>query len=232
VRSRWRSTTAEGSRTHFRNNRESDEAAQRDTSAVRATSSSVSPRERDFQRDEKCTERVAAAQVRPRLEAARARCAPRRRDGGGSARAGCTKLSRAPESTPTTWCRSGEEPTSASGRRSPGARFAPSCRNCLSGSIRSSPTVRRNGPSRRFESQVARREVRTILSKLSQQLDSIQPDGPAQWSQSAFVSGVKYLAVRHRPLTVRRCSDSRAPAGSIRLRRGFSRCTFDFSVHF
>jgi cytochrome P450 len=47
-------------------------------------------------------------------------------------------------------------------------------------------------------SQFARREVRTMLSRLAQQLESIEPNGPAQWSQSAFVSGVKHLPVRYR----------------------------------
>jgi cytochrome P450 len=46
-------------------------------------------------------------------------------------------------------------------------------------------------------SQVARREVRTMLSKLAQQLSSIEMAGPPQWSESAFVSGVKHLPVRY-----------------------------------
>lgn len=45
--------------------------------------------------------------------------------------------------------------------------------------------------------QFARREVRTMLAKLLPQLASIEPDGPAAWSQSHFVSGVKHLPVRY-----------------------------------
>jgi cytochrome P450 len=44
-------------------------------------------------------------------------------------------------------------------------------------------------------SQFARREVRTMLAKLGQQLAHIEPTGPAQWSESSFVSGVKHLPV-------------------------------------
>ncbi len=47
-------------------------------------------------------------------------------------------------------------------------------------------------------SQFARREVRTMLSRLAADLEFIEPNGPAQWSQSAFVSGVKHLPVRYR----------------------------------
>lgn len=47
-------------------------------------------------------------------------------------------------------------------------------------------------------SQFARREVRTMLAKLAAQLEAIEPAGPAQWSQSAFVSGVKHLPVTYR----------------------------------
>jgi cytochrome P450 len=47
-------------------------------------------------------------------------------------------------------------------------------------------------------SQFARREVRTMLSKLAQELVAIEPAGPVEWSQSAFVSGVKHLPVRYR----------------------------------
>ncbi len=47
-------------------------------------------------------------------------------------------------------------------------------------------------------SQFARREVRTMLSKLAGELESIEPAGPAEWSQSAFVSGVKHLPVSYR----------------------------------
>lgn len=47
-------------------------------------------------------------------------------------------------------------------------------------------------------SQFARREVRTMISKLAESLVSIEPAGEAEWSQSAFVSGVKHLPVRYR----------------------------------
>ncbi len=47
-------------------------------------------------------------------------------------------------------------------------------------------------------SQFARREVRTMLLKLAAQLAYIEGAGPAQWSQSAFVSGVKHLPIRYR----------------------------------
>lgn len=47
-------------------------------------------------------------------------------------------------------------------------------------------------------SQFARREVRTMLAKLSQQLAHIEPAGDAQWQTSYFVSGVKHLPVRYR----------------------------------
>lgn len=46
-------------------------------------------------------------------------------------------------------------------------------------------------------SQFARREVRTMLSKLATQLKGIEPDGAAEWSESAFVSGVKHLPVTY-----------------------------------
>ncbi|HLI24573.1 MAG TPA: cytochrome P450 [Acidimicrobiales bacterium] len=47
-------------------------------------------------------------------------------------------------------------------------------------------------------SQFARREIRTLLAKLAAELDWIEPAGDAQWSESAFVSGVKHLPVRYR----------------------------------
>jgi cytochrome P450 len=46
-------------------------------------------------------------------------------------------------------------------------------------------------------SQFARREVRTMLSRLAQQLTRIESAGPAQWSESAFVSGVKHLPIAY-----------------------------------
>jgi cytochrome P450 len=45
--------------------------------------------------------------------------------------------------------------------------------------------------------QFARREIRTMLSRLVPQLASISPDGDAAWSESHFVSGVKHLPVTY-----------------------------------
>jgi cytochrome P450 len=47
-------------------------------------------------------------------------------------------------------------------------------------------------------SRFARREIRTLLSKLLPKLESIELAGPVRWSQSHFVSGVKHLPVRYR----------------------------------
>lgn len=47
-------------------------------------------------------------------------------------------------------------------------------------------------------SQFARREVRTMLRKLAEQLDHIEPAGEAEWTMSNFVSGVKHLPVSYR----------------------------------
>lgn len=44
----------------------------------------------------------------------------------------------------------------------------------------------------------ARREVRTMLSKLLPQLERIELAGPARWAESTFVSGVKHLPVTYR----------------------------------
>ncbi len=46
--------------------------------------------------------------------------------------------------------------------------------------------------------QFARREVRTFLTTLLPQLAEIEPAGPARWSESHFVSGVKHLPIRYR----------------------------------
>lgn len=46
-------------------------------------------------------------------------------------------------------------------------------------------------------SQFARRELRTLLGKLAAELAYIEPAGPAEWSASNFVSGVKHLPVRY-----------------------------------
>jgi cytochrome P450 len=45
--------------------------------------------------------------------------------------------------------------------------------------------------------QFARREVRTFLGKLMRQVDDIEIVGPAAWSESHFVSGVKHLPIRY-----------------------------------
>lgn len=47
-------------------------------------------------------------------------------------------------------------------------------------------------------SQFARREIRTMLGKLSRELAAIEPAGEAEWARSAFVSGVKHLPVSYR----------------------------------
>jgi cytochrome P450 len=47
-------------------------------------------------------------------------------------------------------------------------------------------------------SQFARRELRVMLTKLVEQLASNEPAGPAAWSESSFVSGVKHLPIRYR----------------------------------
>ncbi len=44
----------------------------------------------------------------------------------------------------------------------------------------------------------ARREIRTMLGKLSEQLESIELNGAPQWSESHFVSGVKHLPIGYR----------------------------------
>jgi cytochrome P450 len=46
-------------------------------------------------------------------------------------------------------------------------------------------------------SQFARREVRTMVARLAQELQHIEPAGPALWSESAFVSGVKHLPMSY-----------------------------------
>jgi cytochrome P450 len=46
--------------------------------------------------------------------------------------------------------------------------------------------------------QFARREIRTMLGKLSRELVSIEPAGAAEWSQAHFVSGVKHLPISYR----------------------------------
>lgn len=47
-------------------------------------------------------------------------------------------------------------------------------------------------------SQFARRELRSFLRRLVDQIEVIEPDGPAQWAASHFVSGVKHLPIRYR----------------------------------
>lgn len=46
--------------------------------------------------------------------------------------------------------------------------------------------------------QFARREVRTMLGRLAQELSSIELAGPVEWAQSNFVGGVKTMPVRYR----------------------------------
>lgn len=47
-------------------------------------------------------------------------------------------------------------------------------------------------------SQFARRELRTMLSRLAEQLDHVELTGDPEWSESAFVSGVKHLPIAYR----------------------------------
>lgn len=47
-------------------------------------------------------------------------------------------------------------------------------------------------------SQFARREIRTMLTRLTRELESIELAGEPQWAESHFVSGVKHLPVRYR----------------------------------
>ena len=46
-------------------------------------------------------------------------------------------------------------------------------------------------------SQVARREVRTLLAKVLERVDTIELAGEPQWSGAHFVSGVKHLPIRY-----------------------------------
>ena len=46
--------------------------------------------------------------------------------------------------------------------------------------------------------QFARREIRTFMAKLVDQVAEIEATGPAEWSSSHFVSGVKHLPIRYR----------------------------------
>lgn len=46
--------------------------------------------------------------------------------------------------------------------------------------------------------QFARREVRSFLRRMVDQLADIEPAGPPEWSESYFVSGVKHLPIRYR----------------------------------
>jgi cytochrome P450 len=46
-------------------------------------------------------------------------------------------------------------------------------------------------------SQFARREVRTMLGRLSEELTHLELAGEPQWAQSHFVSGVKHLPIRY-----------------------------------
>ncbi len=45
--------------------------------------------------------------------------------------------------------------------------------------------------------QVARREVRTLLAKVLERVDTIELDGTPQWSATHFVSGVKHLPISY-----------------------------------
>jgi len=45
--------------------------------------------------------------------------------------------------------------------------------------------------------QVARREIRTMLTKVRERVATIELAGEPQWTASTFVSGVKHLPVRY-----------------------------------
>ncbi len=53
------------------------------------------------------------------------------------------------------------------------------------------------GPHFCLGAHFARREVRTMIAKLSQHLTHIEPAGEPQWSLSNFVSGVKHLPMAY-----------------------------------
>jgi cytochrome P450 len=53
------------------------------------------------------------------------------------------------------------------------------------------------GPHFCLGAHFARREIRTMVGKLAQQLDHIEPAGEPQWSRSTFVSGVKHLPMAY-----------------------------------
>jgi cytochrome P450 len=46
-------------------------------------------------------------------------------------------------------------------------------------------------------SQVARREIRTMLPRILEVCDTIEPAGDAEWAEANFVGGVKHLPVRY-----------------------------------
>lgn len=46
-------------------------------------------------------------------------------------------------------------------------------------------------------SQVARREVRTLLAKVLEKVDTIEANGTPEWSAAHFVSGIKHLPIRY-----------------------------------
>jgi cytochrome P450 len=45
--------------------------------------------------------------------------------------------------------------------------------------------------------QFARREIRTMMSRLTRELDTIELAGEPEWAESHFVSGVKHLPIRY-----------------------------------
>ncbi|MFN8051411.1 MAG: cytochrome P450 [Acidimicrobiales bacterium] len=49
-------------------------------------------------------------------------------------------------------------------------------------------------------SQFARREIRTMVSKMFERIGDLQPNGEAQWTAANFVGGVKHLPVSYRVL--------------------------------
>ena len=53
------------------------------------------------------------------------------------------------------------------------------------------------GPHFCLGAQFARRELRTMLDRLSRELTHVELDGEPEWAQSHFVSGVKHLPLAY-----------------------------------
>ena len=98
-------------------------------------------------------------------------------------------------------CRSPPADASCSRTRRPTATRTSSPTRCASTSAAPTPTSSsRSAYGAHFclGAQFARREIRTMLGRLTQQLDAIEPAGDPEWAMSHFVSGVKHLPVSYR----------------------------------